>query len=504
MTSDLEKAKYYFELALIALNQNNDLQAEIELRNALQHSPSRPSILANLSAVLIRQQKWIEAEKICASLLEIEPNSVEGFINLGICEQHTDNLEAALRHFNIALEIDPKSSSALVNKGNILLEKELFGAASTCFDDALKLEPSSEEGHIGLGNLNNELKNYESGLECFSKALSINPNNFQAQWNKSLSLLRLGRYQEGWRLYESRWKISGMEEHARHQDIPLWLGDSPLGGRTILIHAEQGFGDAIQMSRYLPILSNQMGAKVIFEANPALMMLMQTLNPKIQIVSSQLPLLQQIQKQPDFQCPIMSLPLAFETTFQTIPSQTPYLYADDEKRLFWRKRLSGLLKTDKPFRVGITWSGSGHYAGKKNIKRDVPYDEVKSLVNTLASNSIEFHAIQKELPTECLLNQPKKLFLHSELLENFADSAALIAELDLIVSIDTAVGHLAGAMGQKTLLLIPDPPDFMAMTNTNQSPWYPNTKLIRQECRGIWPLNQIKSAIIEASKKAIA
>jgi len=500
MTENLELARHHFELALIALNQNNDGQAEIELRNALQHSPSRPSILANLSAVLIRQQKWIEAKKICANLLEVESNSVEGFINLGICEQHTDNLEVALRHFNHALEIDSKSVSALVNKGNILLEEELFEEARACFEGALRLEPNSGEGHIGLGNLHNELKDYEQGLEHFSKALSINPNNFQAQWNKSLSLLRLGDYREGWKLYESRWQISGMAEHAKHQDIPLWLGDSPLAGKTILIYAEQGFGDAIQMSRYLPILANQMGARVIFEVSPGLMELMETLDPKIQIISSQIPLHQQINTQPDFRCPIMSLPLAFETTLQSIPRKVPYLYADKEKRELWRKRLAGLSAIDKPFRVGITWSGSGHYAGKKNIKRDIPFDQVKSLISTLEPNSIEFHAIQKELPIECLLSHPKNLFFHAKQLDNFAESAALIAELDLIVSIDTAVGHLAGAIGRETLLLIPDPPDFMAMTNINFSPWYPSLTLIRQEQRGVWPIDAIKTAILVATQ----
>ncbi|QWE12625.1 tetratricopeptide repeat protein [Polynucleobacter sp. AP-Titi-500A-B4] len=500
MTENLELARHHFELALIALNQNNDVQAEIELRNALQHSPSRPSILANLSAVLIRQQKWIEAKKICANLLEIESNSLEGCINLGICEQHTDNLEAALRHFNRALEINPKSATALVNKGNILSEKEIFDAARTCFESALRLEPNSEEGHIGLGNLLNELKDYDLGLEHFSKTLSINPNNFQAQWNKSLSLLRLGQYEEGWRLYESRWQISGMAEHAKHQDIPLWLGESPLAGKTILIHAEQGFGDAIQMSRYLPILVNQMGARVIFEVNTALIDLMRPLDSKIKIINSNIPLSQQVSGRPDFQCPIMSLPFALRTTLDSIPNHTPYLYANPEKRDLWRKRLANISSRNRPFRIGITWSGSGHYAGKKNSKRDLPFDCVRSLVNDLSAHSIEFHAIQKEFKNDYLLKQPHNLFLHHDFLDNFADSAALIAELDLIVSIDTAVGHLAGALGQRTLLLIPDPPDFMAMRNINHSLWYPSVSLIRQESRGIWPLENIKSTILKTVK----
>jgi len=499
MTDNLELARQHFELALIALSKNNVAQAENELRKALNLSPFRPSILVNLSAVLIRQQKWLEAKKICVDLLKLEPRNVEGIINLGVCEHHLDNFDGALQRFNEALLINANSASALVNKANILLENEIFHEARDCFDAALKLDPELEEGLIGLGNLHNELQDYEVGLRYFSKTLAINPDNFQAQWNRSLSLLRLGQYEEGWRLYEARWRIPGMAEHAKHQSIPLWLGETPLKGKTILVHAEQGFGDAIQMSRYLPILANQMDARVILEVRPALIELMETLDPKIQIINSELPLLQQINSQPDFQSPIMSMPLSFKTGLESIPNQTPYLKTNLQKQILWRSRLNGLTHEGKNFRVGITWSGSGHYAGKKNFKRDLPFGVVRSLANDLMPYAIEFHAIQKDLSDADILDKPKNLFLHQDLLTNFAESAALLAELDMIISIDTAVAHLAGALGLKTLVLIPNPPDFMALTEINYSPWYLNTSLIRQGYRGIWPANQIKEEILKAA-----
>lgn len=496
MTENLEVAKHHFEAALTALEENNDAQAEIELRKALQCAPTRPSILVNLSAVLIRQRKWSDAKEICAELLAVEPKSVEGIINLGICEQNINDLDSALDHFNQALAINPNSSSAWVNKGNILLEKELFADARRCFEAALKLGQHLEESHIGLANLHNELKEYSLGLEHLSVALSINPQNYQAQWNKALSLLRLGQYEEGWKLYESRWHVSGMAEHARHQNIPLWLGGESLAGKTILIHAEQGFGDAIQMSRYLPLLAKENGAKVIFEVPPALVELMNSLGPEITVINSNLSLQKQIQDAPEFQCPVMSLPLALRTTPDTIPSHTPYLFANPEKRLFWENKLNQASTIDRPFRVGITWCGSGHYAGKQNSKRDIPFEEICSLVNSMQAHPIEFHAIQKDLNDALSPKCPKKLFLYPYLLSNFADTASLIAELDLIISIDTAVGHLAGALGKKTCLLLPDPPDFMSMTEAQISPWYPNTELIRQEERGIWPLDKIRATIL--------
>ncbi|QWE20736.1 tetratricopeptide repeat protein [Polynucleobacter sp. AP-Kolm-20A-A1] len=498
MTENLEVAKHHFEAALTALEENNDAQAEIELRKALKCAPARPSILANLSAVLIRQSKWGDAKDICAELLVVEPNSIEGIINLGICAQNTNNLDSALDYFNQALAIDPNSSSAWVNKGNILLEKELFADARSCFETAHKLGQHLEEAHIGLANLHNELKEYSLGLAHLSEALSINPQNFQAQWNKALSLLRLGQFEEGWKLYESRWHISGMAEHARHQNIQLWLGNQSLAGKTILIHAEQGFGDAIQMSRYLPLLAKENGAKVIFEVPPSLTELMRSLGSEIAVISSNSSLEKQIQDAPEFQCPVMSLPLALRTTLDTVPNQTPYLFATSEKRLSWENRLNQASAIDKPFRVGIAWSGSGHYAGKKNHKRDVSFDEICSLINSMETYPIEFHAIQKDLEDIPSKGCPRNLFLHSHLLNNFADTAALIAELNLIISIDTAVGHLAGALGNQTLLLLPDPPDFMFMTEVKISPWYPNTQLIRQEQRGIWPLDKIQATILNS------
>lgn len=495
-TSEFAKAKHHFSLALLALKNADPLKAEIELRKALQFAPSRPSILANLSAALIQQQKWDEAKKICSELLVIEPNSVEGLINLGICEQRIDNLDIALHYFNLALDTNPASVSAMVNKGNLFLDRGLFSDARDCFESALKLEPRSEEGHIGLGNLHTELKDYELGLNYFSLTLFINPSNFQAQWNKSLSLLRLGHYEEGWGLYESRWQIPGMAEYRKYQNFPLWLGKHSLTNKTVLIHSEQGFGDTIQMSRYLSILANQMGAQVIFEVNPTLLELMRTLDPKIMVISSDQPLIQQTGVEPDFQCPIMSLPLAFQTTIESIPNQSPYLYACEKKRRLWRNKLNSRQSSNTAFRVGITWSGSGHYAGKKNTKRDIPLDAIQSLIYDPEFQFVEFHAVQKELGNPHPLYLLNNVFLYPEQLDTFEDTAALIAELDLIVSIDTSTGHLSGALGKKTLLLIPDPPDFMAMTGITQSPWYPNTQFIRQTERGLWQIEKIRGAIL--------
>ena len=492
MESKLNLAKDHFELSLNAINRGDYIEAESELLKANLLVPNRPSLLTNLTAVLIHLEKWQEAEDLCKQLLKIEPNNAEGLINLGMCKLHVANNDAALNHFNRAIKIAPQVVPAWINKGNILQELEKFEEAELCLLKALELHPDSEEALIGMGNLHNELKEYDIGLEYFSRALAINPSNSQAQWNKALSLLRLGEFDEGWQLYESRWQVKGMQAHARNLNIPLWLGNESLDKKNILIHDEQGFGDAIQMSRYLPILEKEMGANIFFEVQKPLFELMQSLSPNIKVMDSSKPTDKIVSERMDYQCPIMSLPLVFKTTLQNIPLNIPYLFAEPTKRLFWQKKI----ESDKKLRVGITWAGSGHYAGKKSSKRDLPFEQVKTLIRSLESESIDFHVIQKQNDIDWITKAPHNLFFHEGYLNNFADSAALIAELDLVVSIDTAVGHLAGAIGQNVFLLIPDPPDFMSLVKVNQSCWYPKTQLIRQHRRGAWSNEQIKEAIL--------
>ena len=501
MTENIDLAKAHFDLGLQAMKDGDFSLAEGELRKAHHFCQNRASILLNLSSALMLQEKWPEALIFCLQLLAIEPNDYEGHINFGICHLKTNNPDLALSEFNRAIEIDPYLPAAMINKGNLLLEQNLFSEARHYLQQALQINPNSEEALIGLGNLHNELKDYKQGLNYLSKAITINENNSFAKWNKSLSLLRLGDFKEGWSLYESRWQVPGMGEHARFHHLPLWLGAEPLLNKTILVYAEQGFGDAIQMSRYLLTLEQEMRAKVIFAVPNPLTELMKSLSPTIEILELEDAATLPIEKLIDYQCPVMSLPLAFKTTLATIPTPSPYLFADARKRLIWQqKMIDGSTKyihhQETPFRVGITWSGSGHYAGKINPKRDIPFSLVSSLVSSLDRYPIEFHAIQKDIDSEWVTTESDRLILYKNCFKNFSDTAALIAELDLVISVDTAVGHLAGSLGKETFLLIPDPPDFMSLLETSQHPWYPKTTLIRQKKRGVWPLDEIKTYIL--------
>jgi tetratricopeptide (TPR) repeat protein len=499
VSNSIENARRCFESGLSLFEQKDFVGAKEKFLEALSIAPDRPSILINLSATLMQLSQWAECEKVCRKILSLESENYDALLNLSSALLHMDKAVEALQYLDKAILISPDLDLAWTNKGNILQELGKFDQADECFNRALTLNPLSQEALIGRGNLRNEKKEYQLALEDFDRALKLNPSNSQAKWNKALSLLRLGNFIEGWKLYESRWEISGMREHKQYPHIPTWLGKESLKDKTILVYAEQGYGDTIQFCRYLTLLEKQ-GATIIFEVQKSLVDLMKTLSPRIHVVEKNVWSINQEFSQIDFQCPIMSLPLAFRTTLETIPNSTPYLFADKNNLEAWRNKLDEITKSkaiNKPFRVGITWSGSGHYAGKKNAKRDIPIEQIASLINQFSENEIEFHSMQVETQKNMALRDlvGDNFFVHDSMLQNFSDTAALMSRMDLIISIDTANAHLGGALNIPTLLLIPDPPDFMALTNRSDSPWYPLTTIIRQERCGIWSIDNIAISI---------
>ena len=493
-------AKQYFEAGLAFFNERKFLDAEKQFMNALLLAPNRLSILINLSATLIELGKWPECQKICQKIIAMDPKNYDGLMNLSICLSHDNLHPKAVEYLDQAIKINPSMPHAWVNKGNIALDLHDFEGAADYFSQALNIDPQVPEIYIGRGNLRNELKEYQLALEDFDMALTLNPTNAYAKWNKALSLLRLGDFSNGWALFESRWQVPGIREHIKHHDIPLWLGRESLRDKTILISSEQGLGDTIQFSRYLQLIE-ALGANIIFEVPQSLVKLMGSISPSIKIVTNYSV---DLHHPVDFHCPIMSLALAFKTAVNTIPNQLPYLFANENKRSYWHEKIAALSRqnglSETPLRVGLAWSGSGRYAGKENFKRNMSITEVGKLILSFKDQPIEFHSLQIEadINQSFLELGSKNIFAHNKNLKDFSDTAALMMELDLVISIDTAAGHLAGALNLPTLLLIPDPPDFMAMTKINRSPWYPLTTLLRQEEVSCW------SRPIAIAKKIIA
>jgi hypothetical protein len=284
--------------------------------------------------------------------------------------------------------------------------------------------------------------------------------------------LLIGQYEEGWKLFEWRRQVKETKNNYKLYNQPLWLGKESLQNKTLLVEAEQGFGDIIQFCRYIPMLEN-IEAKVILETPKALASIIKT-------IPSNFLILEKGQSLPhfDYHIPIMSLPHAFNTTAHNIPASIPYLFSDKIKRESWNKKLG---KKTKP-RIGLVWSGSASHKNDKN--RSLLLKDLEPILQL----PLEFHSLQKEVRE----NDQKTLFefnqahQHQDELNDFSDTAALIEEMDLIISVDTSVAHLAGALGKNVWIILPYHPDYRWMLDRNDSPWYPTCTLFRKSKIDDW------------------
>jgi Tfp pilus assembly protein PilF len=503
MSENFDPAKQHFDAGLQHLNANDIDKATSAFELAYSLSPKRISVLLNLSVCYIKKHDWMLAEKICQETLAIDVNCIEAYLNLSIALSNTGNISSALHYLDMALKINPQYSSAWVNKGNILSEQNELSIARQCFDKAIEFDITLDEAYVGRGNLLNEIGEYQAALDDFNYALIVNPKNSYALWNKSLSLLRLGNFEQGWPLFENRWDALGIKNPTLTYGLPLWLGKESLAGKTILIVAEQGFGDTIQFCRYLPLLERVHSASVVLQVPNPLMRLMKSISSSLRVIGNEPEIIDQLKGACDFICPIMSLPLAFKTTLENVPNHTPYLSVDIKTKNKWFNKVDNFEsitpQENSTIKIGLAWRGSGHYAGKTNNKRDIPFSLIIDLLSTLDSKNFTFHGLQIDITEEeksLISSSNQNIHFYTEDIVDFSDTAGLIESLDLVISIDTAVAHLAGALGKPVLKLIPEPPDFMSLIKIDNSPWYPSTTLVRQKMKGIWPMDEVRKKLL--------
>ena len=486
MDNQYNKSKKYFDNGLELLQIKSYSQAEAAFRKANELTPNRMSVLLNLSTCLIEQDQWDEAFKFISLALELIPDDEDALLNLGIYQAHTSLTLEALASFDKVLSKNAKNEKALINKGNILQDIFQHHEALDCFNIALEINPTSVEALIGRGNVKNFFKLYDSAIRDFEAALNLDPENPKANTNKGMALIRLGDFKNGWKFYEHRWGIHDIKRYGWQANIPTWNGEYGGNKKTILVLSEQGFGDNIQLARYLPLLTEKYGFNVQFYSPKALCTLMQTLHPKIKVVSNLIGLRPNI----EYQIPIMSLPYLFGTDLSNIPADTPYFFLPPDFSLKWRERISESANTkswNPTLQIGICWRGSGKYAGQANSRRDLNSQSLELLVSKLKDQNVQLHSLQADLNLQDIqIVKDLGLYVHQNDLSDFLQTAYLINGLDIVISIDTAVGHLSGALNKLTFLLLPDPPDFMSLIDREDTPWYPSTLLIRQDKPGDW------------------
>jgi tetratricopeptide (TPR) repeat protein len=490
-----------------ALKELNRLdEALVSYGNAIALDPAYADAFYNRANVLKEQRRFEEALADYDRAIALKPDHVDAINNRGTTLRALKRFEEALANYDQAIALRPGKVDALHNRGNALNDLNRFEEALSSFDQAIALRPNLAEGFnnrgIALLNLrrieealasfdqaialspslaesfNNRgiallnLPRVEEALASFDQAIAVDPNHAEGFRNRAFCKLLVGRWIDGWTDYEWRWKTHQMAAERRNFKQPQWFGSSDIAGKTLLLHAEQGFGDTIMMARYIARVVKT-GARVVLEAPSALTPLLAEID-MAQLVTRGQPL-------PAFDrhCPLMSLPLAFGTTVNTIQADIPYLSVPPVHAQKW---LGQLPKSDRP-RVGIVWSGSPDHI--RDRERSIALRRVLPL---LSRTDLQFFGLQKFLREEdaaILRNYPQIENL-GDAIESFADTAAIISALDLVISVDTSVAHLAGALGKPVWILLPFTPDWRWLLDRHDSPWYPTARLFRQSHVDDW------------------
>jgi Flp pilus assembly protein TadD len=405
--------------------------------------------------------------------ITIRPDADHYHSNLGIALRKCGRVGEAIAEYREALHLRPDAAHTLNNLGNALRESGELAEATASLRRAVELKPDYSEALANLGMALTDQGEPKASLPLLERALQLQPASAPAHWSMALALLLLGELKAAWPHY--RWRTGCPSLHQpREFPQPLWNGED-LHGRTILLHSEQGNGDTLQFIRYAPLVAARGGQVVLLCDQPGLSRLLENVAGVGRLLTdqSQLPAF-------DVHCPLLSLPEVFDTSLETIPASPAYLRANEQLTAMWSHMLG---PRDGKLRVGIVWAGSpGH---KNDRNRSMRVEQFAALANV---SNVEFHSLQKGPAAEQSSTPPRGFGLidRTGQLADFADTAALIANLDLVISVDTSVVHLAGAMGKPVWVLLPLAPDWRWMLDREDTPWYPTIRLFRQDASGEW------------------
>lgn len=445
--------------------QANDLgKAESLFDAVLRLAPRNTDALHFLGLVSAARHQHTEAITWISKAIATNPNAAHLHANLASSQRELRQFNEALASTDQALKLDPSLTEALNTRGNILRVLGRLDEALQSLNAALRLQPGFVEAHDNRGNVLREMGHLDEAIASYRQARKLAPQYASAAWNESLCLLLNGQLLEGWPLYEAGWAI-GLRSPWVKSAAPLFTGKEPLREKTILVHAEQGLGDTIQFCRYLRLLTEQ-GASVIFEVQAPLCELLREALPDISILAQP--------AQPprhDYHVPLLSLPGIFQTTLETVPALVPLKYSS---------RLQ--LQASGKLRIGLAWAGNPRLENDRN--RSISPAELDPLFTMDA----EFHYLQPDVRSEdeAYLARHAAIIDHRQAIHDFRDTASLVGQMDLIISVDTAVAHLAASLEKPTWILLPAIPDWRWLLQRGDSPWYPSVRLFRRSPQGSW------------------
>ena len=475
------------QMAQEALARGDVASAEGILRRLLRSAHASPIAWYYLGACYFQHRRFGEAEAALRRSLDVKGEYFEALHELGRSLHEQGRFDEAVAAYGRALALNGRSFEALHNLGMSLAAAQRLEDALGRYDEALQHNPQHALTWHTRGDVLRLLDRPEEALASYGKALALQPDFPEAKANEAIVRLALGQWDLGWRAFEARWRAAG-GLRKRHTDIPAWEGERPIDGTTILAWCEQGLGDTLQFCRYARLLMDE-GAKVVLEVQPALKALLSA--------SLDCPVFARDDPIPpcDLQVPLMSLPGHFGTTPATVPAHVPYLRAESERTGFWKDRLQ---RRDGRPRVAIACSGRAGHAF--DMRRQVALEHFAPLAQWA-----HLYLVQKELRDE---DRPAfersggaMEFLGGEITD-FQDSAAIVANLDLVISVDTSLVHLAGALGKSVWVLLADVPDWRWLRERTDSAWYPTARLFRQERPGDWA--GVMARVEAALKEVIA
>ena len=527
--------------------------AEALYQAVLAQNPDHPGALYRLGILRLQEEAFDDALRLLGRVLELDPNSAEARVSFGVALQALSRPAEALEHFEKAIALEPGRADAHYNRGRALQVLKRFPEAGDCYERTLALRPDHVEARNNLGNVllilnrpreavgcfeaalalrpdyadahsnlgiafhdlgryqeaaasyaralaiqpdhadahNNlgltlrDMNRHEEAIACFERAQAVRPDMVDAQLNEGLARLALGDLDAGWKKYQWR-RLTG-SFHRRKTPRPLWLGNWDLSGKTILLHGEQGLGDTLQFVRYVPHVARR-GARVILAVQRPLAALLAG-SAGVTVLRAQGDAIPPY----DCYCPLPSLPLAFGTTVETIPAEIPYVRVPADRAAKWRPLMEAI---GRP-RIGLMWAGN---LANPNRRRWIP---LRLLLPLTQMRDLHFVALQRELPEgdAQLLESANMATFLGDHQADLADTAAIIATLDLVITVDTSIAHLAGALGKPVWVLLPFSADWRWLRQRDDSPWYPTARLFRQPALADWAgvVTQVADAALALS-----
>jgi tetratricopeptide (TPR) repeat protein len=441
-------------------------QAVLSFQYALKYDAADWEAAERCGCTLFQLGKTEEALAYLGLAEQLQPNSAEASQVRALALYHLKRFEEAAAAMQKAQELEPENADINNNLGVFLQRLGREAEALPYFDQAIKLRPNHLAAYTNKAHALGHLHRFDEALAVYDALEAVDPGNADASWSRSLVHLLTGNFEAGWAGREARWKASGLSVTRLTSPKPLWLGKDSVEGKTVLVHADEGLGDAIHFARYVPMLAAR-GVRVILVVPDALCSVLAKL-PGVFLCLPQsvgtLPIF-------DMHCPLSSLPLAFKTRLETIPSTTPYLPAPATEA--WERRL----RPHDKLRVGLAWSGNIKH--REDHHRSIPLRALLPLFDCGAT----FVSLQKDVRPDdaATLHERADLIDLTAHLTDFKETAALVSCLDLVITVDSSIAHLAGALALPTWILLPYTPDYRWLLDREDSPWYPTARLFRQD-----------------------